>query len=152
MQTVITNWCESYLWGIETCKKCLFYPNLHHVWIVPVRDWNSQSHGRMLLTMFPVWIEPVRDWNRLFSFRGDFVSPRVNRTCEELKRIKLSSSNSCADLCESNLWGIETPNVFPYQNRNISVWIVPVRDWNRLSNKKSIPHRYIGSISIFYME
>ena len=167
--------CELNLWGIETLVNLSSARSLLFVWIEPVRDWNKllKLIEFLLLT---VWIEPVRDWNLLpFSH----LCPRtrsVNWTCEGLKRweeerqhiqelcvnwtceglklevdvntdlhddmcelnlwgietINLATATRSIALCELNLWGIETDIEWRQLSAFAKVWIEPVRDWNWL--------------------
>ena len=100
------NKCELNLWGIETCFPTLTHTIIPRVWIEPVRDWNyclplwsTSSHK--------VWIEPVRDWNNLSPHSLNKSILCVNWTCEGLKHLRTACAET-PNLCELNLWGIET--------------------------------------------
>ena len=77
--------CELNLWGIETLTAKPIIGFILIVWIEPVRDWNLKSHPSTA-----------------------FFTNRVNWTCEGLKHIFNLLLLPKEQVCELNLWGIET--------------------------------------------
>ena len=56
----------------------------------------------------------------------------VNWTCEGLKPKLTQQIIYIIHSCELNLWGIETKKSASFRLNLLSVWIEPVRDWNRI--------------------
>jgi len=143
--------CELNLWGIETPTFSVMSGGIVPVWIEPVRDWNELT-GEAVSEQMEVWIEPVRDWNsnssscvssswrrvnwtceglkHFYTKTRRNPETRVNWTCEGLKPSTLFAIQSTLQMCELNLWGIETQEAADNFSPPPHVWIEPVRDWN----------------------
>ena len=121
--------CELNLWGIETDTHPKMEFHNDKVWIEPVRDWNIRKRfqfaGSVLcelnlwgietrlsssghLGCALVWIEPVRDWNNILTMLKSVIVWCVNWTCEGLKPRWWFTFRTYLNMCELNLWGIET--------------------------------------------
>ena len=74
----------SYLWGIETPIQVRHFVQDFRVWILPMRDWNTNL-WRASRSCSRVWILPMRDWNLYICFCIDPGRACLDLTYEGLK-------------------------------------------------------------------
>ena len=112
LQNRLTNWFESYLWGIETTGLSASDVLSTLVWILPMRDWNHQQAGEDWASGW-VWILPMRDWN------SDQIKEGNSRNDVWILPMRDWNSDGC-----------------PRHRQSDRVWILPMRDWNKAPRRR----------------